>query len=138
MANNIRFDYVSAHQELAVASYMPLLPLRLHYEDKSIDATGLLDSGATVNVLPYYIGERLGAVWDSQPTPLRLSGNLANLESRALLVNAQIADYDEVQLAFAWTQSNDVPLILGQVNFFMVYDVCFYRAKLFFEINPRV
>ena len=135
MAHNIRFDYTPVHRELAAANHMPLVPLRLRFGNKHIDVTGLLDTGATVNVLPYHVGEKLGAAWDEQLIPLRLSGNLANLEARALLLNAQIANYDEVQLAFAWTRANDVPLILGQVNFFMVFDVCFYRTELAFEIT---
>ncbi len=31
---------------------------------------------------------------------------------------------------------DDIPLILGQTNFFMEFDVCFYRSKLEFEIKP--
>jgi hypothetical protein len=42
-----------------------------------------------------------------------------------------------VELAFAWTQSAETPLILGQVNFFMEFEVCFFRAQLAYEIKPR-
>jgi hypothetical protein len=28
-------------------------------------------------------------------------------------------------------------LILGQTNFFMEFDVCFYRSHLEFEIRPK-
>jgi hypothetical protein len=38
---------------------------------------------------------------------------------------------------FAWTQATTVPLILGQVNFFMEFDVCFYRSRLQFAISPK-
>jgi hypothetical protein len=31
----------------------------------------------------------------------------------------------------------NVPLILGQVNFFMEFDICFYRSQLQFEISPK-
>jgi len=30
-----------------------------------------------------------------------------------------------------------VPLILGQVNFFMEFDVCFYRSQLEFAISLK-
>ncbi len=42
-----------------------------------------------------------------------------------------------VSLAFAWTQATDVPLILGQANFFFEFDVCFFRARSEFEICPK-
>jgi hypothetical protein len=40
-------------------------------------------------------------------------------------------------LAFAWTQSREAPLILGHMNFFAEFDVCFYRADLAFELRSR-
>jgi hypothetical protein len=42
-----------------------------------------------------------------------------------------------VQLAFAWTQAEELPLILGQVNFFMVFEVCFFRTQSRFELKKR-
>ena len=57
MAHRSRFDYTPVRRELAAASYMPLVPLQLHYAGQTVDVDGLLDSGATVNVLPYSIGE---------------------------------------------------------------------------------
>jgi hypothetical protein len=42
-----------------------------------------------------------------------------------------------VQLVFAWTKAVQVPLILGQVNFFMEFDVCFYRSQLYFAVSPK-
>lgn len=41
------------------------------------------------------------------------------------------------KLAFAWTQAENVPLILGQTNFFLEFEVCFYRAKGQFEITVK-
>jgi hypothetical protein len=45
----------------------------------------LLDTGASVNVLPYEIGLQLGAVWEEQIVPIQLSGNLARMEARGLV-----------------------------------------------------
>jgi hypothetical protein len=30
-----------------------------------------------------------------------------------------------------------VPLLLGRMNFFLEFDVCFYRADLAFEVHSR-
>lgn len=49
----------------------------------------------------------------------------------------EIADFPPIRLAFAWSRSDDAPLILGQMNFFMESDVCFYRSQMEFEIKPR-
>lgn len=97
----------------------------------------LLDTGASVNVLPYEIGLELGAVWEEQTMSIQLSGNLASMEARGLVLSATVAEFSPVLLAFAWTQSREVPLILGHMNFFTEFDVCFYRADLSFELRPR-
>lgn len=41
----------------------------------------------------------------------------------------------KVALAFAWTKAAGVPLILGQVNFVQIFDVCFYRSRGEIDIN---
>ncbi len=93
------------------ASLMPMLPLVLQFQTASpIQALGLLDSGATVNVLPFSLGVRLGAVWAAHTTCVTLTGNLARQEARALLVQARIAHFAAVPLVFAWTRADHLPL----------------------------
>ena len=137
MVEAVRFPYVEIDGSLGAASSLPQLPLSLTHEGRSLATSGLPDTGATVNVLPYQTGIQLGAVWERLTTPVRLSGNLASLEARALIVTATIAQFSPVRLAFAWTQATDVPLLLGQVNFFLEFDVCFYRSQSFFEVRPK-
>jgi hypothetical protein len=83
------------------------------------------------------VGEQLGAIWEKQRTPVRLSGNRAACEARALIVSAVIGKLPEVRLAFAWARTDDVPTLLGQVNFFMEFDVCVYRSRWMFEVRPK-
>ena len=44
---------------------MPYIPLTLMLGDRSLEGTALLDTGASVNVLPYEIGLQLGAIWEN-------------------------------------------------------------------------
>ena len=137
MADFLRYPFVAADSALGEASLRPHLPLTLFHQEQSIEAAGLLDTGAMVNVLPYQLGIDLGAVWEQQTNALRLTGNLAQNEARVLIVSAQVDQFTPVRLAFAWTQAENVPLLLGQVNFFMEFNVCFYRSQLAFEISPK-
>ena len=116
---------------------MPYLPLMLERNGVLNEALALVDTGASVNVLPYHIGIELGAIWEEQTTPLTLNGNLANYEARGLLLKAKIANFSPVSLAFAWTKQENIPVILGQINFFAEFDVCFFRSQGFFEIKPK-
>ena len=132
-----RFPYLPVASGRGDASLMPLLPLELRFKDGGpVQAHGLLDSGATVSVLPYGLGVRLGAVWEAQTTRVTLAGNLAVQEARALLVQAPVEDFGPLPLVFAWTRSENIPLLLGQVNFFEEFDVCFHRSRRQFELEP--
>jgi hypothetical protein len=132
-----QFPYSLPDGVLDELDSLPRLPLTLRHREQRVDAIGLVDSGATVNVLPYRLGRALGAIWNAQQATLRLAGNLAHMPAQPLIVSASIPDFDPVQLAFAWTQADDLPLILGQVNFFMVFDVCFFRTQSVFELRKQ-
>ncbi len=137
MLDGRRFPFIKRSNSLGLSSTMPYLPLTLTYKNRSVEIMALLDTGASVNVLPYEVGLQLGAVWEEQTVPVQLSGNLARLEARGLVLSATVAEFSPVLLAFAWTESREAPLILGQMNFFSEFDVCFYRADLAFEVRPR-
>jgi hypothetical protein len=80
---------------------------------------------------------QLGAIWEDQTVSIPLSGNLSHSEARGLVLSAKVGSFSPILLAFAWTQSRDVPLILGHMNFFSEFNVCFYRHELAFEVRPR-
>ena len=132
-----RFSFVSVNNALGEVGFRPILPITLVYQNASVVASGLLDTGASVNVLPYKAGVQLGYEWERQTTVLSLTGNLAQYEARVVVMQGQVGQFEPVQLVFAWTRAENVPLILGQVNFFMEFDVCFYRSQLAFDVSPR-
>lgn len=137
MRNSERYPFLAGDPTLGEASFRPYLPFTLRYQQNSVTASALLDTGASVNVLPYSIGVELGYNWERQTTALSLTGNLAQYEARVVLAQAIVGQFEPVQLVFAWTQATNVPLILGQVNFFMEFDVCFYRSQLEFAVSPQ-
>ncbi|MEQ8538194.1 MAG: hypothetical protein RIB93_12195 [Coleofasciculus sp. D1-CHI-01] len=137
MQNAERYLFTVADSTFGAASLRPYLPITLTYQGKSITSSGLLDTGAAVNVLPHELGIELGAVWEQATTPLQLTGNLAQFEARVLIMSAVVAQFNPVQLVFAWTQASGIPLLLGQANFFLEFDVCFYRSQSAFEIRPK-
>jgi hypothetical protein len=137
MPNAERYSFISANPTLGEAGLQPYLPIGLTYQSRSVTIPGLLDTGAMVNVLPYQVGIDLGAIWEQQTTTLRLTGNLAQFEARGLLVPTAVGRFAPVRLAFAWTRATNMPVLLGHVNFFMEFDVCFYRSQLAFEVRPK-
>ncbi len=116
---------------------LPRLPLLLNRDDERVEVIGLVDSGATINVLPYELGLQLGGMWDDRRAIIQLAGNLGNQPAMPFSAIAQIGDLPPVELLFAWVKRPNTPLILGQTNFFLEFDVCFYRSKMEFEVKPK-
>ena len=131
-----QFPYVPRDPSLGGASLAPMLPLTLSGRH-SVATSGLVDSGAAINVLPYALGVQLGFDWDQQTKAVELSGNLAAVESRIVVVSAAVGGYPPVRRAFAWAKTDSVSVILGQVNFFLEFDVCFFRSRGLFEVRPK-
>jgi hypothetical protein len=137
MIDGQRYSFTERIDSLGRSVIMPYLPLTLTSGSRSIETIALLDTGASVNVLPYDVGVQLGAVWEQQTVSISLSGNLAGNEARGLVLTVTIDPFSPVLLAFAWTRSNDLPVILGHMNFFEEFNVCFYRHELAFEVCLR-
>lgn len=137
MTTPVRFPYADTNASRVARSLLAYLPITLRHKTNPVTVQGLLDTDSTVNVLPYGVGLELGLLWEQQPTRVQLTGNLARLEARGVIISGQVASFPLVELAFAWTQSTEVPLILGKVNFFMEFDVCFFGSQAEFEIKPK-
>jgi hypothetical protein len=137
MAKAQSFPYISVEDARGDVAERPLLPFTLSYQQRRIEVLGLLDSGADINVLPYHLGLELGASWSEQPLSLQLSGNLANYEARGIVLIGTVGQFSSVELVFAWTRAEGAPLILGQMNFFAEFDVCFFRSQFTFEVQSK-
>ena len=133
----MRFRYSTTDSSQNEFDSLPRIPLVLNYQNRSVEVVGLVDSGATVNVLPYEVGLNLGATWDDQKAVIQLAGNLGGQPAMPLFATADVEGCGSARLAFAWARSENIPVILGQTNFFMEFDVCFYRSKMEFDVNPK-
>lgn len=132
------YSYRTVNSQQNKSDSMPRLPLTLRTNTRRVETIGLVDSGSTVNVMPYSLGLLLGAVWNDQDAIIPLAGNLSSQPAAPLSAIVEIGELEPVKLIFAWTRATNVPLLLGQTNFFMEFDICFYRAKFEFEIKRRV
>jgi hypothetical protein len=113
-----------------------MLPLRLRANGLLQMAAALVDSGTDVNVLPWSIGASLGFVWEPNKATIRVAG-IAQGAAMPVLLSADFGDVQGATMAFAWCQTDSVPLVLGQTNFFMEFDICFFRSRSEFQIVRR-
>src|SRR5262245_7050373 len=106
-----QFPYVPRDPSLGTASLAPMLPLTL-IGSQQVAASGLVDSGAAINVLPYALGVQLGFDWAQETRSVELSGNLATVEARVVVLSEVVGSFLPVRLAFAWAQTDAVSVIL--------------------------
>jgi hypothetical protein len=119
------------------ATQRPTLPLSLSGPNGSCEAVALVDSGADVNVLPWNLGLALGLVWNPNKATLRVAGIPDRAAAMPVLIPVSFADFSRITLGFAWCQSENVPLVLGQTNFFIEFDICFFRSRMEFQVVRR-
>jgi len=129
-----RYPFIAGDPALRSASLAPFLPLRLRSGSVEVPVMGLIDTGATVNVLPWTVGQQLGLDWD-KGHPIPLGGNLSNSNSRVVFCEGIVGAFAPRRLAFAWSESDDVPVLLGQMNFLISFDVLLSRSASWFEIG---
>jgi hypothetical protein len=122
----MRFPYDSRQR--------PMLPVILRANDHRHEAMALVDSGADVNVLPFSAGVALGLLWVPNKATIRVAG-VSQTAAMPVLLSADFGDIRDVTLAFAWCQTDAVPLVLGQTNFFAEFDICFFKSSRQFQIQ---
>ncbi|MEO3704498.1 hypothetical protein [Trichormus azollae] len=55
MTNPERYPFITIDPELGEAGFRSHLPLTLTYQKRSLQISGLMDTGAMMNVLPYLV-----------------------------------------------------------------------------------
>lgn len=136
MTQPVLFPFIDLNPSRPGTGLMPYIPLLLAANQRTLQVQGLLDTGATISVLPYDVGLQLGFNWNQQRVPVQLGGNLGQAPAYAVLVDGTVGSFPSVRLAFAWTRNNAVPVLLGQTNFFLAFDVTFRRKRSEIELAP--
>ncbi len=118
---------------------LPLVDIALYHEGHEITVPALVDSGATLSILPYDTGLELGLSWEEQTVPVDVGGVLKGIPAYGVLVRGELSPFPPVALVFAWVHhsSEEIRPILGQMNFFQQYKISFEAYNETFDITPR-
>lgn len=75
MSDAVRLPFLHRDPARPGVSLMPDAPVTFVRAGRILTELGLLDTGATVNVLPWNVGLSLGLDWDALKVPVPLAGN---------------------------------------------------------------
>jgi hypothetical protein len=137
MASSARFSYSTFSDAHGATLLRPIIPIDLTYVNRVMTANALLDTGADANILPYSLGVELGRDWDKEKPISGISGNLSQSEARAIILTVTIAPFDPLRMLFIWVKTDIARVILGQINFFQEFDVCFFASAEKFELQRK-
>jgi hypothetical protein len=136
MSTPAQFPFISRGTGGPVPDLAPIVPIRLSRGGVNLDVAGIVDSGASVSVLPYSVGARFGIDWDSLSVPCIIGGSVGGMPGKMLVLDGTIHPFPPVPLVFAWVRDDRPPILLGQTNFFMEFDAFLFRRQGFFQIQP--
>lgn len=129
------YPYIKRHPSHLVPS--PVLPFRVERNGVKLDLTGIVDSGAMLSVLPYDVGSQFGVPWASLTSSTTIGGVAGGVPARFISFETTIASFPPITLIFAWAQSNTVPILLGHVQFFLEFEVCFFADNGTFQVRSN-
>jgi predicted aspartyl protease len=97
----------------------------------------LVDSGADRTVINRPLGWALGFEINSEEKPIRLGGVGGSTEGYLRSLTLWIGGV-EIKTEVVWVQSDQVPLLLGQMDIFDRFDITFLRSerKVIFDLVP--
>ncbi len=99
MSAGEQFPYRDRDPASSGLDLMPDLPIVLRHQTHSLSAVALVDSGASISVLPYSLGVQLGFDWNAQKAHITLAGTLAHIGTRGIVVDAAVGQLAPVRLA---------------------------------------
>jgi hypothetical protein len=123
------------YQKITSLVPMPMLPVRLEQNVHGFDAVALLDSGASVSVLPHSMGLALSFLWNEARKGISLGGGYSNQNTRVVTLWVTVPECQRKAISFVWIPDDNARLILGQATFFHLFEVCFSGAKQEFYVR---
>ena len=116
--------------------FLPRLPVGLVSLTTHVqDLEALVDSCSSTNVLPRSIGDTLGFEWrESEAIELSKVRKVKAVSER---VGVVFQDFGILELGFAWIENDSIPLILGQLDFFEHFHVCFDASEGTFTLDLK-
>ncbi len=126
--SRIEFTFVPFRHPLFGILHRPRAVLALSYEERSLFADFLIDSGADITLVPYHLGRDLGVRLERGESNYTLGGIAAGLPVVYRKIEIRFGDY-KIPCRVAWALSDRVPAVLGRLDVFDEFHVEFRQDE---------
>jgi len=131
---SIEFPLVPVHSDIGIL-YKPYIPTLLKTPVGVLRLSFLLDSGADYSLAPCLLAKTLGIELNTLPSK-KVSGlEGGKVKGKLGELSGEIAGHP-FKARCLFTDRNDVPSILGRLDFFDQFDICFDAKKRLVILNP--
>jgi len=134
------FDYVKQPSQIHPSHPWiprPIIPVRLFHKAVDLDVYALIDSGADASLFDAQVAQDLLIDLEAgrKQTLYGVSGHPIEVYFHKIKLQI-IGSKESIELEVGFTDATAYTALLGQVDFFMHYQITFERAKERIKITP--
>ncbi len=129
----IEFDYRKEISSVLGEIYRPIAKIQLKGDKGWISEFMYVDSGADFTLIPYRLGKFLGFIHEDGEIH-EIHGINGTVPVVFKTISTKLGNH-EFQMRAAWSQLEDVPLLLGRLDVFDQFDITFRQnnKKVIFD-----
>lgn len=125
----IEFDFTEEKSSILGTIKRPVAEITLINNKKELMESMYVDSGADISLIPKSVGDVLGLTVEKNDERRELKG-IGDYGTPIIIKKIKMKVGEKVfDSRIAWALSEEVPLILGRLDIFQVFDVCFKQNK---------
>lgn len=125
----VEFDFREEHSRLFGSILRPVARIILVNEGKEFPEHVYVDSGADISLIPKSVGDTLGFEIEKTDKIIEIKG-IGERGVPIIIKNIQMKIGDRLlNTRIAWALIEEVPLLLGRLDVFKLFNVCFKKNK---------
>ncbi len=119
--------------------FRPVVDLVYISDGKEVEGTAYIDSGADISLIPLALGEDLGLKIEKGDSISEMSGiGKEGVPIVIKTIKLRVGD-KIINTRVAWALVEEVPLLLGRIDIFNIFDITFKRnEKTLFSEQRKV
>jgi len=131
----MEFPFEERYSEKLGPIHKPIIPVKIIGPHRNVNIFMLLDSGADISLIPYSVGETIGLKLDMANRSEIYGIGEGSVPYILTNVNIEIGTI-ETSIRIGWTLIEEVPFIIGRLDFFHQFAIEFREFENRIILKP--